>query len=137
MNFFEVAIALYGPGVLAVLKVALTTYLLTVLLYAGYLAYCTANRLKDSGRLAELPWVVRGHMYAIVYVALILDILFNVIVGSLVFVEAPEIRRLTFTARCKKWKTYVGPATPLVRWRIAVAVFVCDSWLNPGEPGHC
>jgi hypothetical protein len=77
-----------------------------------------------------LPWLVRGHIYAIVYFMLLLDIGFNVVIGSIVFWEWPEIRRLTFTARCKKWMGTGGK-------RGATADYVCESWLNPGEPGHC
>lgn len=125
-------------SVLGVVTTVAATYVGTVLLYALYLAYCTAWQFKEAGRLSTMPWIVRGHVYGIVYVALILDVLFNVTVGSLVFLELPEIRRLTFTARCKKWKIHDTEFnSPLVRWRAKVARYVCESWLNPGDPGHC
>lgn len=119
------------------------TYLGTVLLYALYLAYCAALPLKEDGRLPKLPLLVRGHVYAIVYFALVLDIVFNILIGSIIFVELPESRRLTFTARCKKWKRYGSEAPELLtfdsrlnRWRVAVATWVCEN-LNATDPGHC
>lgn len=118
------------PGLFDAVKFLAASYLSTVALYAGFLAYCTAARFKREGRLSTMPWLVRGHIYAIVYFFLLFDIAFNVTLGSLIFLELPEIRRLTFTARCKKHMNDPG-------WRGAVARFVCHGWLNPGDPGHC
>jgi hypothetical protein len=134
----------YLPGIFFGVTMVAVTYLATVLLYALYLSYCTAVKFKADGRLATMPTAVRGHIYAIVYFALLLDIAFNVVIGSIVYVELPEFKRLTFTARCQKWKEYGanadwfnGKLSRLDHWRIKVARYVCESWLNPGDPGHC
>jgi hypothetical protein len=104
--------------------------LLSVLLYAGFLAYCTAVNLRDNGRLASMPVVARGHVYAIVYFSAILDMLFNVTVGTVIFLEFPQLQRLLFTARLQKWKEDKGYRGRFSRW-------FCNGWLNPGDPGHC
>lgn len=108
----------------------IVTYLAAWLLYALYLSYCTLRQMRDTGRLAAMPRIVRFHCWGILYAALALDIVFNIIVGTLVFMELPELRRLTFTMRCKKWMTVEGRRGDIARW-------VCESWLNPAEPGHC
>ena len=116
----------------------LTGYATAVLLYVLYLAYCTLRQMSRSGRLAQLPLVVRAHCTAILAVAVGVDIAFNVVFGSILFLELPEFRRLTFTARCQKWLPYFPEwNSGLTRWRGAVAHWVCESWLNPAEPGHC
>lgn len=108
----------------------LTGYVTAVLLYVLYLAYCTLRQMRDSGRLKQLPLVVRAHCTAILIVAMIVDVAFNVVFGTILFLELPELRRLTFTMRCKKWMDRPGRRGDFARW-------ICESWLNPAEPGHC
>jgi hypothetical protein len=112
------------------LAVALKVYLATFLFYELFLSYCTKRQMLESGRLAAMPRLAQAHCWAGLYFAFGLDIVFNVTVGSVVFLELPELRRLTFTARCSKWKEGTGRRSAIARW-------VCNGWLNPGEPGHC
>jgi hypothetical protein len=102
----------------------------TVSLFALYLSYCTLRVANDNGKLRAAPTIVQLVCGVIFIVALALDVIFNVTVGTIVFFELPEIRRLTFTMRCKKWMTDDG-------WRGRFARWVCDGWLNPFEAGHC
>jgi hypothetical protein len=116
----------------------ITGYLTAVLLYVLYLAYCTLNRMNETKRLSQMPLVVRWHCTGILLAAVVVDVVFNVTFGSLLFVELPERKRLTFTMRCKKWLPYHGAdAGRLVRWRGWLAHWICQSWLNTAEPGHC
>lgn len=130
-------------GLLGGVTLVASVFLLTTLLFALYLAYCAVKPAKESGRLKEAAWFVRGWAYAIVYFGLGLDILFNVFIGTLLFVEAPDIRKLTFTARCAKWKTrdpiwqalnHRSSRLNEYRWRLAN--WFCRQ-LNVFEPGHC
>lgn len=130
MNF---ALDLQLASLLGAGKLLGGVWLATALLYTLYLAYCTLRVMHDSGRLAEMPRLAQWHCYAILGSAIGLDIAFNVTVGSLVFLESPELKTLraaTFTARCKK---HLADSD----WRGAIARWVCNGWLNPGEPGHC
>jgi hypothetical protein len=104
--------------------------ILTVMLFTLYLSYCALNAAYKSGKLASTPLPVRGVCWAIFIVALVLDVIFNITVGTLAFLELPELRRLTFTMRCKKHMTATGYRGRLARW-------VCEGWLNPFEDGHC
>jgi hypothetical protein len=117
----------------------IAVYFATWLLYALYLSYCTLRQMRDTGRLAAMPKFVRFHCWGILYAALALDIAFNIVIGTILFLELPELRRLTFTMRCKAWLDLgLAPDSPrLYRWRGGVARYVCESWLNPAEPGHC
>lgn len=116
--------------ILNLITVVAGTYLGSVLLYAGFLAYCTAVKMRDEGRLAEMPTLARGHVYAIVYFAAILDMIFNVVIGSFIFLQPPHPQRLLFTARLKSWKEDTGYRGKFARW-------FCNGWLNPGDKGHC
>lgn len=99
-------------------------------LFVLYLAYVTLWVARSNGKLATAPLPVRAVAWSILGAALVLDVLFNVTVGSLIYLELPERRRLTFTARCKKWRADSG-----VRGRFAV--WVCEGWLNPFQDHHC
>jgi hypothetical protein len=125
-----ITLSAYLPDIFTGITLVAASYLATVLLYAGFLAYCTAVKIRDEGRLAEMPAVARGHVYAIVYLAAILDIAFNVTVGTLIFLQPPHPKRLLFTARLKSWKDDTGYRGRFARW-------FCDGWLNPGDKGHC
>lgn len=117
-------------SLVAFTKLAAGLWLATLLLYNGFLSYCTLRQMRDSGRLGEMPKVAQAHCWGSLYFFLSLDVLFNITLGSMVFLESPEMKRLTFTARCKKWMGHPS-------WRGKIAGWVCKGWLNPGEPGHC
>ncbi len=110
--------------------VVLAAIILTAMLFTFYLSYCALNVAYKSGKLATTPLLVRAVCWSIFIVALTLDVLFNVTVGTLAFLELPELRRLTFTMRCKKHMHDMG-------WRGDIARWVCHGWLNPFEDGHC
>jgi hypothetical protein len=109
---------------------AMMFLLLGFALYVFFLAYVTLWQAKRNGKLAMTPLPVRIMAWTILVIAVVLDVAFNVIVGSLLFLELPELRRLLFTARCKKWMDRSG-------WRGDIARWVCDGWLNPFQDGHC
>lgn len=99
-------------------------------LFVFYLAYVALWVAHKNGKLAAAPWPVRGVAWSILVIALALDVLFNVTVGSAIFLEPPEFRRLTFTARCKKWRSSMTRRGAFARW-------VCEGWLNPFQEHHC
>ena len=117
------------PLLLNAVTLAAVAFLLTTLLFALFLAYCAVRPARDSGRLKEAAPFVRGWAYATVFFGLGLDVLFNVLIGTLLFLEAPDIRKLTFTARCAKWKNRSGRRGDMAHW-------FCRQ-LNVFEPGHC
>lgn len=108
----------------------LGTLITTVLMFTLYLSYCALNVAYKNGKLQAAPKLVQVVCWAIFGFALALDIVFNVTVGTLLFLELPQLRRLTFTMRCKSWMHNQS-------WRGRIARWVCDGWLNPFEAGHC
>lgn len=116
-----------GP---TVLQVIIGLFLGTYFLFALYLSYCTLRIARDNGKLAMCPPPVKSVCWSILGLAILLDIAFNILVGSILFREFPHYKRLTFTARCNN---HYNADT----WRGARARKFCDGWLNPFEAGHC
>ena len=93
-----------------------------------YLAYVTLRVAHDNGKLKRAPIPVRIVCYAILTAAVVCDAVFNVTLGSLLFLEPP--RQWLFTERCALHRHEDG-------WRGRLARWVCEGWLNPFEAGHC
>jgi hypothetical protein len=105
-------------------------YLLAVATWVFYLA---AMNLRP--RLKSLRPVAKVHGYAVVLVAVILDMLLHFVVGSVVFLELPVRGELLLTARLKRYHepAYAGS------WRAALAEWICEHLLNPFDSTgrHC
>lgn len=70
---------------------------------------------------------------------IILDVLFNIVYGTLLFLRLPRTTKLkgwTFTERCSKilreeWDS------PDKSWRFKLAKFICHYMLEPWDYNHC
>jgi len=84
--------------------------------------------------LDELRWFHKLWGYPAVYLFLIVDAAFNLIVGTLCYLELPPYWKgeILFTGRCKRLLNDPG-------WRGTVAHFWCSKFLNPFDPSgtHC
>lgn len=71
---------------------------------------------------------------AVVALGLVLDVLYNVVAGTILFLDPP--RELTFTARLKRYRRGDRPVTS---WRYRLATWICRELLNPHDPSgeHC
>lgn len=107
----------------------------TFIFWALYLVVMRAKKLRDAGTLHGWRLYVA---YALAGVAFIIDIVYNLTLGNVVFFAFP--RNLTwnptswtFTARLKYWIIAEGG------WRTKLAAFICQYLLNPFAPGgkHC
>lgn len=105
----------------------LLTYLLLVLTWAFYVA--AINLLP---KLPTLKPIVRVHATAVVLVAVLLDTVLHLVLGTVLFLDPP--RELLLTARLKRYKT--GSAGKL---RCKAATWICAHLLNPFDPNgnHC
>lgn len=101
-----------------------------VLFWSMFLAYCALHAAQRNGKLAATPIYVRVLSYVIVGIMYVCDVVFNVILGSVIFLEFPSTKALTFTARCN---THFNDTN----FRGKIAHWVCDGWLIPFEAGHC
>ena len=79
----------------AIAAVALAIYSGYVL-WVLYLAVMNLLRVQQAGKLSKTIYYLSWPLLAI---ALIVDVAFNVIVGSVIFLQPPDFKRLTLSAR--------------------------------------
>lgn len=92
-----------------------------------YLAVMHLKTARNSGKLTTAakvmgyPWLVVGY---------VIDVLFNAVIGSVIFFELP--RELLFTSRVSRLNDSDG-------WRGRLARWVCTQLLDPFDPDgkHC
>ena len=106
------------------LKYILYLYLLFTFTYIYYVSVIKIVEVRDKihllMKLLIIPHLILG---------VGLDVLVNLIIGSLLGLERP--REWLFTARLKRWKAS-GNA-----WQRRVAHWLCEGGLNPIDPNHC
>lgn len=107
---------------------ALVAAVCAVGLWGLYLMYCALHASMRNGKLHATPWPVRALSYALLAFMVTADALFNLTIGSLLFLERP--RSWLFTARCSSHMADSG-------WRGELARWICEGWLNPFEADHC
>ena len=100
-------------------------YILTTWIY--YLAVMNLMNVRDEGRLT-FPAKIMG--YQVLFIGYPLDIILNVIIGSVLFLELPKDPM--FTSRVSRWYNDTG-------WRGKQARFWCHHFLDPFESDlrHC
>lgn len=91
-------------------------------LLGGFLIYSAAHRawntLKPVVKIILSPFMIFWFV----------DVGFNLIFGSLIFLERPH--ELTFTKRCDSWLHAMD-------WRGTIARAICNHLLNPFDTLHC
>lgn len=86
----------------------------------------------------KIPKILHKPLYAIAFVGLIYDILFNLIFGTVLFWELPVFKD-------KRGKFHIPPLTSRMRrilisgqgWRWGLAYFLCRYVVEPWDPNHC
>ena len=98
------------------------------LLWCMYLAVMNLKRAVDNGTMTK-PAYVLG--YPLLIVGFILDVLFNWVFGTVMFLELPK--NGVFTSHLNRhYKKYT--------WRGKMATWICENLLNTFDPsphGHC
>lgn len=107
------------------IHVAIYTILLIWALFVFYAAVMSLQRARDSGQV-RWPMMIVG--YPALYVGLTLDLLTNVVVCSVLFVEFP--RELLVTSRLSRHSKSAD-------WRGTVARWICSNLLDPLDPSGC
>lgn len=91
----------------------------------------------------NMPLFSKLLAYPVAFVGIIMDVLLNVIIGTILFVELPKVRHLLFTARLQEhiddFRLSTEPATGLRKWRHNVAIWICVNLLDPFDSKgfHC
>ena len=103
---------------------------LYLLFYGTWIFYVAFMHLKEHEHEVKDKLGILWYGLAPIFIfALLLDVLFNFIWGTIIFLEIP--RELLFTSRCQRHlKESQG-------WRLRNAHFVCTYLLNPFDPEHC
>ena len=98
-------------------------------LWVLFLAYSALRPSWKEHSFRNMRTLPRYAAWATLIVALVVDVLFNIVVGTVIFLELPHYRRLTLTMRCKRWMDDPG-------YRGYIARCLARDWLNPFDPGH-
>lgn len=98
---------------------------LTFLLWFYYVMVMGMQAARDAGRIpsdmVRLCWIVA-------YVGLVYDVLYNVTIGTVFFLDLP--REGTLTYRLIRYKKEGG-------WRGRLAEYICAKMLDPFAPSGC
>lgn len=88
----------------------------------------TRDRHRARGRKIPPPFKVMA--YPALFLFLLADVAFNVVYGSLLFLEPPK--EWLFTSRVSRWNDTDG-------WRGKLARWLCENLLDPADPDgrHC
>lgn len=97
----------------------------TLFTWLLYLAVMSLKRARG-----ELHGPIKVIGYAIAFIGVVIDVIYNVIIGSIIFFEIPK--ELLFTARCDRH-------IPQKTWRGSLARWICKYMLDPFDKGgkHC
>lgn len=110
----------------------MTTILTTLALGYAFVVVCWVLYLavmSFSAHRHEMGLVVKAHALVLLAIAYPLDLVLNVVIGSVVFLAIP--REFTLTSRLKRHQKEGG-------WRGIMAAWICKNLLNPFSPnGHC
>lgn len=103
---------------------------LAPILYAYVLWLLFLAVMALNWRWRALPKVVKGIALPAVLVSVALDVLFNITIGTLLFMELP--REWTFSQRVGRYKRRID-------WREPLATWICANLLDPFEVdgAHC
>lgn len=102
-----------------------------------WIFFIFAANMKD--RYEDKPWTHVPKWFATAFIAVFFacDIAYNVTFGTLLFLDKPNIRRLTLTARMKDYIHSYSNSTLTRRYRKPLAVFICKYMVEPWDRGHC
>lgn len=104
-----------------------------VLMWQTYVIYIAAMHLKRYEALIEQkPRPIRWFGLSVLAVGVACDVVLNVVVASVAFLDPP--RELLLTRRLQR---YVDK--PALAWRRGLARWVCHNMLDPFDPKgrHC
>lgn len=114
---------------MAINDILLVFLFLYILFYGTWLFYVAFMHLKEHR--AEIEGKIGVLKYGLVpffIFALIMDVVFNLIIGTMIFREIPK--EWLFTARCSRHLKSSG-------WRLRNAHWICSYLLNPFDENHC
>lgn len=113
---------------MSIFNIVLLLLGLTPFTWVQYLSIMNLKRNRD--KLTKPAKVIA---YPLLVIGLITDMIYNIVVGSILFVEPPK--ELLFTSRLKR---HINESTG---WKQKLALWFCKNFLNPFDPdpdgNHC
>jgi hypothetical protein len=106
------------------MQFAVLGYVLAVLTWLFYLAIMHVMKVRH-----DLHPVAKAHAYVLMVIGLALDLVLNIVVGTVAFSDLP--REWLLTSRLKRYK--MGRDG----WRKSFAYWICEHLLNQFDEGHC
>lgn len=108
----------------------ITLMMLAVMLPALWVLYLAIMQLDSAKKAGRLSKTARRIAVPLLAVGLVVDVLFNLIWGTVLFLDVP--RELLFTSRVSRLNDGDG-------WRGRMARWVCCELLDPFDPDgqHC
>jgi len=104
--------------------IAIYSALSCVAMWVLFLAYVPLR-----ANWSRLPTTTKALGSVVVIVAFVCDVIFNAVIGTIIFLDIP--REATFTKRVSKLKRGLC-------WRARLAKWICENLLDPFEVGgHC
>ena len=110
------------------MKYLLYAFIWFYVLWILYLGVMQLKRARDNGTLSKAALVMG---YPLVIIGYLLDILFNWVIGTILFLELPK--NGVFTSHLNRH--YLKDT-----WRGKIATWICRELLNTFDPnpfGHC
>ncbi len=110
--------------------VILYAFFITYATWVFYLMYTALLRSKREGTISKASLVLG---YPLIAVGVVFDVVLNITVGTVLFLELPSYKRLFLTARMSR----------LIRedsdWRGKIAEWICSNLLDNFDPSgkHC
>ena len=109
---------------MTILYIILVLYAITIGTWIFYGAIMHLRENKEA-----LTGSAKFFGFQVLFIGVILDALFNVIIGTISFAEIPH--EALFTARCDRW-------LKSETWRGKLARYFCSQLLDPLQTGgHC
>lgn len=110
----------------------------TVFLFLWYLL--AMYWLRRQSQIRTWNFVVYYAVLPLLYAGVVIDVIYNIIPGSIIFLQLPRYgkragrkREITLSMRLHNIRTFGWG------WRLMVADFICERILNPYDPKnhHC
>jgi len=105
---------------------SLIIFWLTALFYTSVMAF---KKVKDDGVLETLHWSSKSIGYSFLYTGLVVDMLLNIVVMTVLFIEPPK--EILTTSRIKRFYHQ-----PRAGYRHRLAKFFAKNYLLPFDPKH-
>jgi len=99
----------------------------SIILFIMWVVLADVRKFADKEKYP--PYVVApALLYGFAFI--LVDIAYNLTIGSVIFMQLPK--ELTLTARLKRNLKY-----PVYAWRYRLSYFTCKRLVSPWAPNHC